>query len=973
MNKNGDFNSILNVCSALKQEDDRLFNTCLNYPSQFTKETKQTLSQKGYKSKTIGDGSLKETLEIVLDTTIDTDEEIEEDFLETFTNDNNVCITIVSNDNEPVIYGNNKNKKISLFKTNEKYKLIEEKKGSKAIKKCSINVHANKELQVLWKVVNELDLTNTICNVIIDCEIKYLEQNWLENLDKTKEFIDNNGHLPSKHNTDPEIKSLGGWIGRQKADYDPEITKCKEGMKNKKRYKKWRDFINDEKYKTLFRSSEDKWKDNLDLAKEYITEYSKRPPPDKTVTTVDGGSLGTWISHQKTNYDPDISKCIKGMKNEEIYNLWWEFINDEKYNIHLMNNEEIWKNNLDLLKEFIQLNNILPSSRDKMITTIDGYNLGSWFYNQKGYYDPDITKCKKGLKTEELYTLWSDFINDEKYKKHFKSNEEIWKDNLDLAKEYIKVNNKLPPRRDKKILTVDGGSLGGWIGTQKGYYKPDITKCKQGMKTEEIYNLWRKFINNKKYKIHLMSNEEIWVNNLDLTKEYIVVNNKLPPRDTKVQTVDGGSLIKWIGTQKRKFTKCIEVMKNEDIYNLWGDFINDEKYKIHLMSNEEIWKNNLDLAKEYIKVNNKLPPRRDKKVKTVNGGCLGKWIDTQKRKYNPEFTKCIEVMKNEEIYNLWGEFINDEKYKIHLMSTKKDDTTDSDNEEKTNTKKNKKSKSTKKDDTTDSDNEEKVSKKVSKSTKKDDMVDSVNEEKVSKKDDMTDSDSEEDTSKSTKIVKKIKKYSDLTEEEQRAIIEKHLNKKQPKKGYNCTNPEAKDIINNSIANNIDNNNGKIIFLDHLEFKTAYTLLKKGINPLDMVIPQNNKETFNEMRKHEIFGECMIFNDFDNVLQDFIDNKELVNCVYADYTQCIDVGKKGIELISQLNLYKKAVIGVTITLRNPEGSVYVNSDITLLDREISTYFKEKTMVEINGSDLPYRYGNGAPMVTILLKNKGRAVP
>ena len=33
MNKEGNFNSILNVMSALKQESEDLFDACLNYPS----------------------------------------------------------------------------------------------------------------------------------------------------------------------------------------------------------------------------------------------------------------------------------------------------------------------------------------------------------------------------------------------------------------------------------------------------------------------------------------------------------------------------------------------------------------------------------------------------------------------------------------------------------------------------------------------------------------------------------------------------------------------------------------------------------------------------------------------------------------------------------------------------------------------------------------------------------------------------
>jgi hypothetical protein len=41
--------------------------------------------------------------------------------------------------------------------------------------------------------------------------------------------------------------------------------------------------------------------------------------------------MGSWINTQKTNYDININKCKKGMKDEDIYNKWTEFINDNQY------------------------------------------------------------------------------------------------------------------------------------------------------------------------------------------------------------------------------------------------------------------------------------------------------------------------------------------------------------------------------------------------------------------------------------------------------------------------------------------------------------------------------------------------------------------------------------------------------------------------------------------------------------------
>jgi len=41
-------------------------------------------------------------------------------------------------------------------------------------------------------------------------------------------------------------------------------------------------------------------------------------------------------------------------------------------------------------------------------------------------------------------------------------------------------------------------------------------------------------------------------------------------------------------------------MKNKEIYDKWTSFINDPKYEQYLLSNEDIWLNNLKYLKNYI-------------------------------------------------------------------------------------------------------------------------------------------------------------------------------------------------------------------------------------------------------------------------------------------------------------------------------------------------------------------------------------
>lgn len=62
-------------------------------------------------------------------------------------------------------------------------------------------------------------------------------------------------------------------------------------------------------------------------------------------------------------------------------------------------------------------------------------------------------------------------------------------------------------------------------------------------------------------------------------------------------------------------------MKNKEIYDKWTSFINEPKYEQYLLSNEDIWLNNLKYLKNYINKNNKKPSTKyeNKDIKSL--GC----------------------------------------------------------------------------------------------------------------------------------------------------------------------------------------------------------------------------------------------------------------------------------------------------------------------------------------------------------------
>ena len=364
------------------------------------------------------------------------------------------------NDKKPSVY--NKIKNIKQLG----YWIFHQIHNYKNFKKCM----KNKKIYNKWKE-------------FID-DIKYkkyfisIEEKWFKNLEEIKKYIIENDKIPSRQDKNNNIKQLGVWITSQKNNYQY----IKKIMKNQEIYEKWKEFINDEKYKYYFISIEEKWLINFEKIKKYIDENDKRPL--YTDKNNDIKQLGKFLSNQITNF----KKKNGIMKNEKIYNIWKKFINNEKYKKYFTSFEEIWLIKFDEIKKYINENDKIPTSHNK---NNDIKQLGIWIGNQ-------ITNFKKKygiMKNEEIYNKLKEFINDDKYKKYFISNDEIWIKQLEEIKKYINENNKRPSQSNKNN---DIKKLGNWIQSQQQKYK----NKKQSMKNEEIYNKWKEFINDEKYKVY---------------------------------------------------------------------------------------------------------------------------------------------------------------------------------------------------------------------------------------------------------------------------------------------------------------------------------------------------------------------------------------------------------------------------------------------------------------------------------------
>ena len=223
------------------------------------------------------------------------------------------------------------------------------------------------------------------------------------------------------------------------------------------------------KYQTFLMSNEDIWKKSKHQVEDYIQIHNKLPSSgdkDKNIK-----QLGTWIRHQKKNYNNQ--QYI--MKDSQIRQQWDTFTT--KYQTLFMSNEDIWKNSKHQVEDYIQNHNKLPSQHDKDKNI---KQLGYWIKHQKANYN----KQQHIMQDPQIREQWEKFTT--KYQTLFMSNEDIWNNSKNQVENYIQIHNKLPSSGDKDKNIKQ---LGKWIDHQKKNYN----KQQQIMQDPQIREQWEAF------------------------------------------------------------------------------------------------------------------------------------------------------------------------------------------------------------------------------------------------------------------------------------------------------------------------------------------------------------------------------------------------------------------------------------------------------------------------------------------------
>jgi len=405
------------------------------------------------------------------------------------------------------------------------------------------------------------------------------------------------------------------------------------------------------------------WIEKLQFAETQIIQNNNkkgyRGSPDLIKAT-------NWINHQYNDYHHN----RKSMKNKERRDIFEAFM--EKYKLLFLSNTQKWYNKINIIRNFIKINNRIPVHIKKYALSKGELNDGKWIIGQvKNYKNKSYL-----MKNEEIYNSMTEFLAE--FKKYFKKYLEIWIDNYNYVYERFKKQKTLVDDKDDIYLKY----INKWFCMQKIIFNnTNNTKYDRNIRNNaDIKKMWEilKISFPDKFKTH----NDIWIENKLLLKEYTKYNNQLPILSEKNTEIEI-RLIKYIERQKQniRFKKGLVIKKPYIDY--WEDFcIKFPELKITYNEiKDENWKSILEEVIDHILTHEyKRPSSESTNPREV---FLGGWINTQ----NQNFKNKTFVLKNEELYNEYGAFLEKfedikidsdlhwkymlKKHKEYLLSDKK--------------------------------------------------------------------------------------------------------------------------------------------------------------------------------------------------------------------------------------------------------------------------------------------------------------
>ena len=177
--------------------------------------------------------------------------------------------------------------------------------------------------------------------------------------------------------------------------------------------------------------------------------------------------------------------------------------------------------------------------------------------------------------------LWKDFIV--KYKKHFKSFDEIWSEKLIELQIFLEKYKRRPKALEKAEI-----QLCQWLEQNIGRYRINNEFKNHIERTKK----WELFL--EKNKEYFNSLDEVWEENFKKVKEFIIKNEQRPNKRIENEKYLGS----WLTNQVKNYKNNINSFyDNPERRKQWEQFL--VNYKEYFKSFDDVW-NEHNFSKKFI-------------------------------------------------------------------------------------------------------------------------------------------------------------------------------------------------------------------------------------------------------------------------------------------------------------------------------------------------------------------------------------
>ena len=405
------------------------------------------------------------------------------------------------------------------------------------------------------------------------------EAQWQENYALLKEYVSLEGRLPP-HKAIYKGANLGRWLDAQKKLH-------KKGKLSAVRESLLRSIGVDFEISRQ-EVSDARWQQNFELLKEYVSLKNRFPP---TAAVYKGVRIWVWLKDQKRFFkvgqlSPEREALLRSVGVD------FETTQQDK-------NEAQWQQNYELLREYVSFNDQLAPTTSSF--TYKGVRLGAWLNMQK-----QLSKSGK-LSPERKALLRSIGVGFDVSQENI--NEIQWQQNFSLFKEYVSTEDHIPT-----LTTIyKNVNIGSWLSYQKQAHKAgQLSLQREAL----LRSIGVDFETSRQDVFDVQ-----WRQNYELLKEYVSLENRLPPQSAVYKGVRLGS---WLGMQKNRLYKSGKLSsERQSLLRSLGVDFEMSRWDI----NEVKWQRNYALLKEYVSLEGRLPPQSA----IYKGGQLGVWFYTQKQ------------------------------------------------------------------------------------------------------------------------------------------------------------------------------------------------------------------------------------------------------------------------------------------------------------------------------------------------------